>query len=441
MKYRRNWLYNFHPFHCWSEQQIDYEEERWNRRRIHLSTINKNNNNNVNQLTTSPSHLCSQRTRWRTNRIGRRRRRRKKWVVFFPSLCSVPDASMSLTRCLRRSLASKRLISTIELTRNAVASKPIEWNDLIQWLQTGQQTPLWRDEDCARRYIEHQKSIAREYRSINDYVRIRYLQWTTDYDPTSQKRIATPSATAIREPLLTPNNFPYYLVQGIQHWLIWCDPEPKEPEKIVEDVMNKEFPLQKFERISFINPPRLRSISAVFHAHVFTRECQRHSSPARHQGWKLLFQEFSFEIEKNKENSTLCVLYHPYRGVLFALIGDRIWDEPFHSFSELKKCLYDTRSSLPLDLDEANTSRYEWYDVKTFKNSQYVCRDERSFWQGGNWIDLICEKTVNWFLKIFSLSINFERRSRPIAQIRVLSIFLSNTSKVIGVTNHSVGHS
>lgn len=191
---------------------------------------------------------------------------------------------MSLNRCLRRSLASKRLISTIELTRNAVASKPIEWNDLTQWLQTGQQTPLWRDEQCAQRYIEHQKSISRDYRSINDYIRIKYLQWNTDHDPTSQKRIATPSSTAIREPLLTLNNFPYYLVQGIEHWLIWCDPEPKEPEKTVEDVMNKEFPLQKFERISFINPPRLRSISAVFHAHVFTRACQRHSSPARHQG-------------------------------------------------------------------------------------------------------------------------------------------------------------
>ena len=187
-------------------------------------------------------------------------------------------------RWLSRSFPPRRWISTIELTRNAVANKPIEWNDLISWLENGQQTPLWRDEQCAQRYIEHQKSISREYRSINDYIRINYLKWNADRDPSTAKRLATPSSTAIREPLLTPNNFPYFLAQGIQHWLIWCDPEPKEPEKVIEDIMNRDFPVPKFDRISFINPPRLRSISAVFHAHVFTRECARHSSQARHQG-------------------------------------------------------------------------------------------------------------------------------------------------------------
>jgi hypothetical protein len=167
---------------------------------------------------------------------------------------------------------SGRFISTIELTRNAIASKPLEWNDLIQWIKNGQQTLLCRDEQCAERYIQHQKLVSKEYRSINDFIRIHYLKWNVDFDKSIQKSIAVPNLRSIKEPLLTPNDFPYYLVDGIQHWLIWCDPKPNEPEEIIEKIINRKFPLEKFDRISFVNPQRLRSVSDVFHAHVFTRE-------------------------------------------------------------------------------------------------------------------------------------------------------------------------
>jgi hypothetical protein len=169
----------------------------------------------------------------------------------------------------------RRFISTIELTRNAISNKPLEWNDLIKWLENGQKILLYRDEQCAQRYIEHQKFVSKEYRSINDFIRIRYLKWDIDFDKSIQKHIAIPSLKSIKEPLLTLNDFPYYLVKDIQHWLIWCDPKPKEPKKIIEQVLNKNFPYEIFERISFINPPRLRSVSDVFHAHVFTREIKK----------------------------------------------------------------------------------------------------------------------------------------------------------------------
>jgi hypothetical protein len=177
-----------------------------------------------------------------------------------------------LTKLMKKNIFDRRFISTIELTQNAVANKALQWNDLIKWLENGQKTLLWRDEQCAKRYIEHQQIIFKEYRTINDFIRIHYLKWDTGFDQISQKRFAIPSLKSIQEPLLTPNDFPYYLVKNIQHWLIWCDPKPKEPEKIIEEILNKNFPCEKFDRLSFVNPPRLRSVSDVFHAHVFTRE-------------------------------------------------------------------------------------------------------------------------------------------------------------------------
>jgi len=176
---------------------------------------------------------------------------------------------------IKKSFFHGRFISTIELTRNAIANQPLQWNDLIKWLENGQQTILWRDEKCAQRYIEHQKLVSKDYRSINDFIRIHYLKWDIDFDKFTQKRIAIPGLKSIKEPLLTPNDFPYYLANNIQHWLIWSDPKPKESEKIIEEILNKKFPYEKFERICFVNPLRLRSVSDVFHAHVFTREIKR----------------------------------------------------------------------------------------------------------------------------------------------------------------------
>lgn len=165
--------------------------------------------------------------------------------------------------------------STIELTRNAVANHPIQWSDLIEWLNNGQKTLLWRDEQCAQRYIEHQIFVNKNYRSINDFIRIKYLKWNSQIDSNIGKQIAVPAEQSIRQPLLTPNDYPYYLVKNIQHWLIWCDPKPNEPEKMIERIVEKEFPRDTFDRLYFVNPPRLRSVSDVFHAHVFTRELMK----------------------------------------------------------------------------------------------------------------------------------------------------------------------
>jgi hypothetical protein len=180
-----------------------------------------------------------------------------------------------LNRLIKKSFFNGRFVSTIELTQNAVSDQPLQWNDLLKWLENGQKTLLWRDKQCAQRYIEHQKFVSKEYRSINDFIRIKYLKWNIDIDKSTQKRIAIPGLKSIKEPLLTLNEFPYYLVNNIQHWLIWYDPKPNEYEKLIEQILNKNFPCEKFDRIYFVNPPRLRSVSDVFHAHVFTREINK----------------------------------------------------------------------------------------------------------------------------------------------------------------------
>jgi len=182
---------------------------------------------------------------------------------------------MLLNILIKKNFFFQRFQSTIDLTRAAIASQPLEWNDLIKWFENGQKTLLCRSDECAQRYIQHQKFVENQYRSINDYIRIHYLKWNFDIDKLTSKRFAIPSPNSIKEPLLTPNDFPYYLVSDIKHWLIWADPIPEEPVKVIDKIIEKEFPCDRFQRLSFVNPPRLRSVSDVFHAHVFTREINK----------------------------------------------------------------------------------------------------------------------------------------------------------------------
>ena len=173
---------------------------------------------------------------------------------------------------IKTNFFQRQFISTIELTRNAVGKQLIQCNDLIEWLEQGQKTLLWRDEQCAQRYIEHQKLVDRDYRSINDFIRIHYLKWDKHFDENLRKFIAKSSSNSIREPIFTPNDFPYHLAETIQHWLIWFDPKPEQIETVIQNLVDREFPKAKFDRLTFVNPPRLRSVSDVFHAHVFVRK-------------------------------------------------------------------------------------------------------------------------------------------------------------------------
>ncbi|CAF0781446.1 unnamed protein product [Adineta steineri] len=229
-----------------------------------------------------------------------------------------------LNRFIKKCFLPCRSISTIELTRNAIANKPLEWNDLIQWLENGQKTLLWRDEQCAQRYIQHQKLVAKDYRSINDFIRIHYLKWNVDIDKSSQKSIAVPSLNSIKEPLLTPNDFPYYLIRNIQHWVIWCDPKPKKPEEIIEQVLNKEFPYEKFDRISFVNPPRLRSMKRTQNDTTMSKRLRTtNSSLNTNDQFEKFINKFRSSIETNNTDS-----------------------RPFDIFKQyLKECLDDTSDS------------------------------------------------------------------------------------------------
>lgn len=116
-----------------------------------------------------------------------------------------------------------------------------------------------------------------------DYVR-RYVQWDS-------------TLHAALEPALSP----YLLEDGIEHWILWHDPENVHGSTELD--MEREVPLalkllatagaalDQSELVVYQNVPPMRSLPTIAHSHVFVhvsrlRRSDRHAIVAMRRGWR-----------------------------------------------------------------------------------------------------------------------------------------------------------
>lgn len=70
--------------------------------------------------------------------------------------------------------------------------------------------------------------------------------------------------------MVLPNDFPYSVVPGIEHILIWSK-VPMQQEKILE-ILEERFGSKEWEWIFFVNPPQWQSVPSLPHTHIFMRK-------------------------------------------------------------------------------------------------------------------------------------------------------------------------
>ncbi|CAF1057926.1 unnamed protein product [Rotaria magnacalcarata] len=159
-------------------------------------------------------------------------------------------------------------------THIETVSQPVEWQELIEAAANRELIPPWRRSSSVKeRYIRHTTEVLSEYASVNDYVRIHMLHYASEFDETMGKQVAVASPSSIKDPLLIFNEFPYHLSTDIEHWLVWFDGQPTDPEKLVQEVVDRQFiPNERYDIIVYVNPQQFQSVNGIFHAHVFVRE-------------------------------------------------------------------------------------------------------------------------------------------------------------------------
>ncbi len=86
---------------------------------------------------------------------------------------------------------------------------------------------------------------------------------------------ATPPAGFARQVRFVANDYPYTMTPGIEHHIVWVASAAGDVCSLVPEALEAEVqrhrPADAWETITAVNPPRLQSVTNVWHAHVFSR--------------------------------------------------------------------------------------------------------------------------------------------------------------------------
>lgn len=112
---------------------------------------------------------------------------------------------------------------------------------------------LTRHPDVLEAYQDFKSQLAARGRSLEDHMKSTVLK-----------------DGRVRGPVLVPNEFPYWVADGIQHWVLWSAAGPLSAAE-VRTAITEQRPAWAAEAFWFENPPAAKTIPGIWHVHVFLR--------------------------------------------------------------------------------------------------------------------------------------------------------------------------
>eukprot|EP00816_Leptocylindrus_hargravesii_P008687 CAMPEP_0196822430 /NCGR_PEP_ID=MMETSP1362-20130617/83466_1 /TAXON_ID=163516 /ORGANISM="Leptocylindrus danicus, Strain CCMP1856" /LENGTH=245 /DNA_ID=CAMNT_0042201987 /DNA_START=424 /DNA_END=1161 /DNA_ORIENTATION=- len=155
------------------------------------------------------------------------------------------------------------------------AKVPFTWNQLRSIVENDQLDKMSRSASEQKRYEEYTAVIKTQWVSVVDnilYSKFGFEREQTMVDHQSLFR-AVPSLSEVTSVYtsLVPNDFPYYVEEGIEHWCLWKLCEDVSPSDIIAAKKELYETRNAEEFIHWVNPPHLKSIPQIDHAHILIR--------------------------------------------------------------------------------------------------------------------------------------------------------------------------
>lgn len=157
---------------------------------------------------------------------------------------------------------------------------PFSWKELLRICVHEQSlSKLSRSVMQQYEYQLFMKHIRATYQSATDHILCSKFKFEKRYDEETRKYYAHPSLESIQESLsecyqieVLPNDFPYYVENNIQHWVLWklgskicTDEEIADAKRLITERIS---PAVAVDFISWTNPPGLKSIPEIDHVHI-----------------------------------------------------------------------------------------------------------------------------------------------------------------------------
>ncbi len=149
---------------------------------------------------------------------------------------------------------------------------PLEWEELYEMIVVKKDLAmLCRSPDIEEKYTQHRLECLQTYDSIYDYILHSKFNLSREWNSQSS-RWRVPWDANESHIALVPNDFPYFIAPGIEHWVLW-----KLGGKVTDGELNQSISMlyidhQIQDTIYWENPPHLKSLPDIDHFHILTKK-------------------------------------------------------------------------------------------------------------------------------------------------------------------------
>ena len=157
-------------------------------------------------------------------------------------------------------------------------SRPFTWDELHQIIVEDQELArLSRSVEDEERYGKERKLLLEQYDTIYDHILCSKFKFDKVVDDVSGKWKAVKNRTgnsSEEKPMmvLLPNDFPYFIDFGIEHWVLWklqSNITQEDVDHSIEELEDKYGDV--IDTIWWENPPALKSLPDINHIHILVR--------------------------------------------------------------------------------------------------------------------------------------------------------------------------
>ena len=128
--------------------------------------------------------------------------------------------------------------------------KPASWTTV-----TRHRHKLTRHPDVLEAYQDFKSQLAAKGTSLEDNIKATVFRGKESDSP-----------------VLVPNQFPYWVAPGIEHWVLWSPPSVGPlSAAAIRAAITAQRPTGVRDVFWFENPPAAKTVPGIWHVHVFFR--------------------------------------------------------------------------------------------------------------------------------------------------------------------------
>ncbi|KAJ2684571.1 hypothetical protein IWW39_004830 [Coemansia spiralis] len=192
----------------------------------------------------------------------------------FNGLLTPPDSPLALKAQQQKSKVSEVVAVAGEDEHKGGREwirHPVSWSLFKRYVDSQNIEPLGRSLETHTTYEMVMAARRKEYGSVAKYLTTHVLP---DFTASTMETGFDPhSALVVEDFELLVNDFPYYLSDDVEHWVLWCRkrlPSGFAAPAAAVQAIHAKFGVSVEWRY-FVNPVAKQSVPQLSHAHVFVK--------------------------------------------------------------------------------------------------------------------------------------------------------------------------